>query len=250
MENNDILLGYVLLKDATFDFNKFLKELKKTWKLKFDPKGLSSSNTALAANVDGMTVSIALAGFPIPEGAAEEDAKANFRWDDAVNVAKSHKAHLVVGLVRNNANPVIAADLFVKLCCACLEQPSALAMNKLGTVMHPGFYKDMAKAYIKDGSFPVTNMVYVGIYSNDNGKTFCGYTFGLEAFDKRNFEILDSQNSPGDVEEMLMNLSSYVIEGDVSFKGGETVGITEDQRLKVTLSKGVAVDGTTIKVSF
>ncbi|MEI3296560.1 MAG: DUF4261 domain-containing protein [Dysosmobacter welbionis] len=45
-------------------------------------------------------------------------------------------------------------------------------------------------------------------------------------------------------------LASYVLEEDVTFHDGETIGFTEGQYLPISRSAGVWHDGMTLKISY
>jgi hypothetical protein len=47
-----------------------------------------------------------------------------------------------------------------------------------------------------------------------------------------------------------MTLASYVLEYDVTLKNGETIGFSEDEKLPITLSNGIALDGETLKIQY
>jgi len=99
-----------------------------------------------------------------------------------------------------------------------------------------------------DDSLPLMNWIYIGL--RDENDRNSGYTFGLKEFGFDEMEILNSKNSKEEIHEMLFNLSHYVILSNVTLKDGETIGLTEDQKIKLTKSKGVQLEGTTLKVSY
>ena len=78
----------------------------------------------------------------------------------------------------------------------------------------------------------------------------CGYTDGLAAFGKEEIEVLDTQAAPGDLHSFLLDLASYVLEEDVTFHDGETIGFTEGQYLSISRSAGVWHDGMTLKIPY
>ena len=87
--------GFVLLNEAKFDREKFLKDLKEDWKITLD-LGEDSENKEkdmLVGNIGDIMVAIALMPAPIPNNEAVEEAKINYKWKDAVKVAEEHKAH-------------------------------------------------------------------------------------------------------------------------------------------------------------
>ena len=49
---------------------------------------------------------------------------------------------------------------------------------------------------------------------------------------------------------MLINIVGYVISEDVILHDGETIGLTAEQRLKITKSAGVNVEGESFKIAF
>lgn len=143
-----------------------------------------------------------------------------------------------------------AGTLLVKLGAACLKQQHATAINTAGTVMEPKFYKGYAKDAIADGMFPILDLVFFGIYSNDNGKTISGYTFGLQNFNKDEIEVLDSHHSASEIFGFLIDIASYVVESDAILKDGETIGFSEEQKLPITKSKSRVLDFDTLKIGF
>ena len=75
------------------------------------------------------------------------------------------------------------------------------------------------------------------------------YEKGNKIF-KTEIEILNSKHSLEELNDMLLNLVNYILVSNVTLKNGETIGFTEDQKLKITISKGKFIDGKTIKVEF
>ena len=70
------------------------------------------------------------------------------------------------------------------------------------------------------------------------------------AFGKEEIEVLDTQAAPGDLHSFLLDLASYVLEEDVTFHDGETIGFTEGQYLPISRSAGVWHDGMTLKIPY
>ena len=50
----------------------------------------------------------------------------------------------------------------------------------------------------------------------------CAYTYGLQAFGKREMEVLNSAASPQQLHDFLYALASYVLDQDVTLNDGET----------------------------
>jgi hypothetical protein len=63
-------------------------------------------------------------------------------------------------------------------------------------------------------------------------------------------EILNSSKSLEEIRAFLLNMSNYVLEYDVEFKSGQTCGLSEEERIAITLSKGSLVEGETFKLAY
>ena len=65
----------------------------------------------------------------------------------------------------------------------------------------------------------------------------------MSEFDKSEMEIVDSNMKMGDLYDFLLNTIHYVLDQDVTLKDGETLGYTENQKIKITRSKAVYLEG-------
>ena len=64
-------------------------------------------------------------------------------------------------------------------------------------------------------------------------------------------EVLDVEGATiGDVWSFLAAMSSYVLESGQTLQDGETIGFSEDDKHEIRLSRGVALPGMTIKISY
>ena len=140
------LTGFVLLNEAKFNREKFLKDLKEDWKITLD-LGDDSENKEkdmLVGNIGDIMVAVALMPAPIPNNEAIDNAKTNYRWKDAVKVAEEHKAHILVSLL-GEPNLVDGAKLYTKIISALTKQENCTGINVLGTVLNPDMYRDFTK---------------------------------------------------------------------------------------------------------
>ena len=197
-----------------------------------------------------MILTASLMPAPIPDNEAIEQAKTNYRWDGAVEAAERHKAHLLVSVInRGDVDNIEGAKHYVKLLANATKQEGCLGINILGTVIHPQMYYDFAKLYDENDDFPIENIVYIGLYGDENN-TVSGYTYGLEQFGKKELEIIKSSEEAEEVYNFLASISDYIITSDVVLNDGETIGFSEEQKIQISVSEGIAVDGETIKLGF
>lgn len=241
-------VSFVLLDQAAFSVEQLVADLQHDWDIKIPDTDIKEN--AVICTIDDMLATISLMPAPIPNDEAVENAKTNFRWSEAVAVAEAHQAHLLIAVLPHNQSNIDASLLMVKLCASTLKQPNATAINTLGSVLAPDFYIGSALASLQAGHFPIMNLVFFGLYSRDEGKTVCGYTYGLDSFGKQEMEILDSTQEVVDVLELLTEIASYVITNDVTLHDGETIGFSADQRIVISQSPAYVLDGESLKLEF
>ena len=242
-------VGFVLLDEVRFDAEKYVKDLKEDWGMSYDFEITHDNNTIIADN-NGMILTASLMPAPIPDNEAVEQAKTNYRWKEAIEVAEKHKAHLLVSVInRGDMDNIEGAKHYVKLLANATKQEGCLGINILGTVIHPQMYYDFAKLYDENDDFPIENIIYIGLYGDENN-TVSGYTYGLEQFGKKELEIIKSSEEAEEVYNFLASISDYIITSDVVLNDGETIGFSEEQKIQISVSEGIALEGETIKLGF
>lgn len=48
----------------------------------------------------------------------------------------------------------------------------------------------------------------------------------------------------------LLSIIQYILEGDVTLNDGETIGFSKEEKIKITESKAVYLDGNSLKLEF
>ncbi len=245
--------GFVLLSTPEWDLEAFKQQLKADWDIDYPPTdgeqaGENDDKTIAVFDVDGMTAAASLMEAPVPDGEAEYWANSNFMdKENALAAARNHKAHVMIAVVDKDHPPRARGELYVKLVSTLLKAPNAQGVYTNGTVWLPDYFIRVSED-LKEGHLPLLDLVFVGLVQYEKG--ICGWTNGLRAFGKDELEIRDSQQSPRDVHELLLNVSGYLIEEDVTLQDGETLGYTAEQKLHITRSEGVNVEGMSLKIGF
>lgn len=243
-KDGNVLAGFVLLTDANMDWPRFRHYLKEDWGIV--PQDDVKDN-ALVFEVDGMMIACSLLPSPVPNNEAEENAKSNFLWKDAQKEVAKHKAHIMLAVINKN-DAVEQSLMFAKVCSSLLKLKNTIAVYKNPTVYKKDFYVQFVQT-IKNEELPMPIMIYVGMYLTKDS-LLCGYTYGLRFFGKEEIEVIDSLAQPNDLYSFLLSISEYVISADVELKDGETIGFIEDEKLPITISDGVSVEGQTVKIGF
>ncbi len=246
-EHAGTFLGFVLLSDASWDRGQLIRDLKESWGLDAEEDGQEDREDALVFSVGEMMAALSLMPAPIPDGEAQENAKNNYMWPQAVPVAQAHRAHIMVAVLGKGGTPLERGKLFVKLVASCCRQKNATGVYTSGTVFEPRFYEGMS-GMLQEGELPIFNWIWFGLYRSDKG--VCGYTDGLKAFGKDELEVLDADAQPVQVRDFMASLASYLLECDVTLQDGETIGFSQEDKHAITRSQGVALPGMTLKIAY
>ncbi|WP_160638214.1 DUF4261 domain-containing protein [Pseudoflavonifractor sp. 60] len=245
--------GFVLLSTPEWDLETFKAALNRDWGIDYPPEDSQEAasddeGSTAVFDVEGMTVAASLMEFPVPEGEAEYWANSNFmERDAALAAARDHTAHVMVAVVDKEHPPRRRGELYVKIVSTLLRAPNALGVYTNGTVWLPDYFVKVSQD-LKEGHLPLMDLVFVGLVRYEKG--VCGWTNGLRSFGRDELEIRDSQQSPQDVHMMLLNTAGYIIQENVTLRDGETLGYTADQKLRITRSEGVNVEGMSLKIEF
>ncbi len=243
------VLGFVLLSDANLDYPRFRHNLKEDWGISFSDE---VKDGAVVFRVDDYNCACSIMPTPIPNGEAEACARNNLLWKEAPEVVSKHAAHVMIAVMDTDENeyydPVDANALFCKLASSMCKLNNAIAVYKNPTVFEKKFYVEVAEN-LKQNNLPIPIMLHVGMYMTQD-KLLNGFTYGLKAYGKEEFEVLHSKAQPAQLYNFLLALSDYVINGDFNFKDGDTVGFTDDQHMSITFSKAAAFEGNSLKVDF
>ena len=250
-DRTGVFTGFVLLSKGKWDKEQFIRDMQEKWDIPVDEYDASEekADDALVFEVGDMLAAVSLAEYPIPGGEAEANAENNYMWEDAVKVAREHRAHLMVAVLGKEEDLLEKGKLFTKVVAACCRQEYATGIYTSGVVFEPRFYEGFADM-IKNDELPIFNWIWFGLWQNEKGLN--GYTYGMEAFGKDEMEVLGTDADPNDLRDFLASLASYVLENDVELHDGETIGFTADDKHAITRSPGVGLpeEQMTLKISW
>lgn len=252
-ENAGNFVNFVLLKEPVWDKEAFLKQLKDDWQI--EDEGVEADESEdkeeyedmVIVSHNGAMISVALMAAPVPNGEAEFHAKCNYTWKEAEETVKKHKANLIVAVMGNAVSAMEAGEMLVKTNVSLCRQGGVIGIYANETVYQPELYLDFARIFEKDG-FPIFNLVWFGMYKRNKG--ICAYTCGMRDFGYDEMEIIDSSVDSQELFEFISDIANYVISEEVILRDGETIGFSEDQKLPISKSAGVAVEGESLKIVY
>ena len=250
-DHTGVFTGFVLLSKAEWNKEQFIRDMKEKWDIAVEEYDASEEkdDDALVFEVGDMLAAVSLAAYPIPGGEAEGNADNNYMWEDAVKVAKEHRAHLMVAVLGKEEDLLEKGKLFTKVVAACCRQEYATGIYTSGVVFEPRFYEGFADM-MREDELPIFNWIWFGLWRDEHGMN--GYTYGMASFGKDEMEVLGTDAKPSDLRDFLASLASYVLENDVDLHDGETIGFAEDDKHTITRSPGVGLpeEQMTLKISW
>lgn len=246
--------GSVLLSKAEWDKDQLIRDLREEWGIVDEEpdegdEDVENSDDAVVMRVGNMMLIVTLFHGHIPDNEAEINAENNYMWPEAVEVAKAHKAHIVVAVLGEEEKLLERGKLFTKAMAVCCKQKYATGVYTSGVVFEPRFYEGLADM-IKEDELPIFNWVWFGLYRSEGGLN--GYTYGMDVFGKEEMEVLNTDAEPEDLRDFLASLASYVLACDVTLQDGETIGFSADDKHTITRSPGVSLpeEQMTLKISY
>ena len=243
-----IILGMVLLNEALhFSIDDFFKDYRAHYD---DEIGEVTGNDTIATfNIDREMIAISLMPVPVPWGDIEGTAKYAYNWETATDDLKDHKAHLIISSLKGGNDPVYRFGIFTQVICSLLRTTNAIGVYKgnQSLLIDKNAYLNLA-ALMSEDQYPLNLWVYFGFVRH--GEKNSGYTYGLVEFGKKEMEILNSDKSLGDVMGFLFNMSHYVLQFGVEFKEGQTCGLSAEEKIRISYSKGKLVEGYSFKLAY
>lgn len=246
--------GSVLLSKAEWDKEQLIRDLREEWGIVDDEPAEGdeddeNSDDAVVMRIGGMMLIVTLFHGHIPDNEAEINAENNYMWPEAVEVAKAHKAHIMVAVLGEEEKLLERGKLFTKAMAVCCKQKYATGVYTSGVVFEPRFYEGLADM-MKEDELPIFNWVWFGLYRSEGGLN--GYTYGMDVFGKEEMEVLNTDAEPEELRDFLASLASYVLACDVTLQDGETIGFSADDKHTITRSPGVSMpeEQMTLKIGY
>lgn len=246
--------GSVLLSKAGWDKEQLIRDLREEWGIVDEEpdegdEDVENSDDAVVMRVGNMMLIVTLFHGHIPDNEAEINAENNYMWPEAVEVAKAHKAHIMVAVLGEEEKLLERGKLFTKAMAVCCKQKYATGVYTSGVVFEPRFYEGLADMLKKD-ELPIFNWVWFGLYRSEGGLN--GYTYGMDVFGKEEMEVLNTDAEPEELRDFLASLASYVLACDVTLQDGETIGFSADDKHTITRSPGVSLpeEQMTLKIGY
>jgi hypothetical protein len=246
-EERQIILGMVLLPtNSSYSYTVFFDELRPFVNISDE-----SEDGAIATfKVGDAQVYLAYMDFPVPSKDIEGTAKYAYNWMSAVEDLKDHGSHIIIAISSTAVYNIIEKfKLHTKVICAMLTTGNAIGvyLGEQSLLIPKKDYLAYA-GLMTDEDLPLNLWLYFGMRTIDEKTN--GYTHGLKAFGKDELEVIESSRTISEIREWLFNITHYVLLSDIVFKDGQTAGLTQEEKIKITHSKGRFVEGLSFKFAY
>ncbi len=243
-----LILGMIMIKDElSFDLDNFIQDYHTNYSDNI--KELSGDNSSVAFKIEDEMIAVAHVPLPIPPDDIEGTAGYAYNWPTALDSIRDHKSHLIVSILKGGPDPIKRYRIFTQIICALLRSSNSIGVYKgsQSLLISKDDYLNEAELMSSD-YLPLNLWIYIGLRYTDKGN--CGYTYGLNELNKTEMEVLYSTRNLEDIRGFIFNIASYVLDYDITFKDGQTCGLSADEKIAITFSKGQFVTGNTFKLAY
>ncbi len=257
MANNDLDLSSsvvsLLLERKQFDLIDLSRQMKRDWNLTFKKSTVQQDNTIII-ECENEQIGIRWVEDKIPHQDLAQASERNYLWSGGSKVAKSHTNHIIIVLLHQVSLDKISAYrkalvLLVKVVASAAKQDAVKGIFALNTIFKPNMYRESARVYIRDDLFPIMNLVYFGVYSND-ADNVSGFTYGMQGMLEKELEIINTKQTAIEIMDAMIAIAAYMINNNTTLRDGETIGLSEEEICRITESEGIALNGDTLKIEY
>ncbi len=245
MRSNILLAMPLFINGDRYELNSVIKNLENYWNL--NVAAVKGDNESAVMTINEETVALVFISAPIPANDIESTAQYSYNWITALDDLKDCSGHAIVSIISENEPAIDRFKLLSKILHSILTTSNSVGIyqGNQSLLIPKQQYVDSAET-LKNDNTPIHLWVYIGLRNHDGRNS--AYTYGLSEFGKHEMEILNSQLDLGELHHIVSNICAYIISSNVTFKEGETLGFTTDQKIKITLSEGHFVDGQSFKL--
>lgn len=245
-ENKTLLAMPMFGSDNRYELTSIVDALKNDWGLTVSH--IEGDNESAILTIDEQNVVIVFIPAPIPSAEIEQAVSYAYYWPTAKEDLKNFTGHSLVSIMSASKPAIEKYKPLSKVLHAILSTTDAIGVYQGSqTLLIPKYQYIEMTEYLKNDDLPVNLWVYFGLRQTEEGNSI--YTYGLNAFGKPEMEVIHSKLSLEELYNLISNVCTYVIRSNVTFKNGETLGYTAEQKIKITLSKGQFVEGQTLKLT-
>lgn len=247
-QEEPLLLAMPMFENGEkYSIEAVLAYLTQTWG--YEIEGQDYDDTTAVLTTQGTMFAIAFMPAAIPGDDVQSSAQYAYNWQSVLEDIQGVDSHAIVSVVSGSMDIVERHLLLSRILFAIMKTtPSCVGVYQGSqTLLIPREQYLDYEDELKEGKIVVPLWIYIGLRATEEGNSI--YTYGLTTFGKQEIEVVNSPLALDELYGFLVNICAYVIGSDVVFKHGETLGYTAEQKINITSSKGIFVEGETLKLA-
>jgi hypothetical protein len=235
-EPGEPLIAALLMQGERYPMADLQKQLAGSRIGGHKPREMKLHESILMFELDDELVAIAPMPAPYPWSDLEGPCTTSWMWpkeQPAVSL-KSHKSHVLVTMMKGEADPIRRRLLLTQLTSLAASLPGVQGIYwPEGTLVHyPKVFSAMAKSITDPQAPPLYLWVDFRVYQNEDG-TCRMFTTGMAPLGQMEIEIPSIEMQPGELREWAVNLAYYFLEKGRAVKNGDTIGVSAEHQMKI-----------------
>jgi uncharacterized protein DUF4261 len=237
-------VAMIVLREPQFGAIEKLQSALEADGGEFPPVEVQREDNTISFHLGEDKIVVSSMKTPIPWSDLKGPCSAAWYWPEAAGQLRRHAAHILVVVVPGTPDRKAAAIKLTKVAAALVESSPAAGVlwGGSGTVHAPQPFCQTAAETAAD-RLPVEIWIGFGLIPEAN-ETHSVFTSGLEDFGMQEIEIHSSQRDPQFLYERLFDVVHYVLRKDVVLHDGETIGISDTERITIQQTQSLC-DGET-----
>jgi hypothetical protein len=229
-----------LERDTPIDYNAMVTRVGSALGLNPAAMGHLKPNDAMVLPVDGDVVFGLRMNFPYPDqGALRQIAQFAYWWPNALNDLARNRAHMMVSCSWSKHSRLDAHRRHLILVRELVEQLPVIGVMWGSSLIQTDLFKGEFANTMK-GGFPFSLWVLIQFSKQPNGNILIS-TIGMRDFEQ--MEIETESSLPLDQTfDLVRKLGGYILNTGKAVKDGDTVGLSETQKVKVRHSRSFRPD--------
>ena len=241
------LVAMVALSDDVLPNETTLIEwLRDSWPTLPVIDRIERRDDVISFDLGGDTVAVSLMPQPVPWADLEGPCREAWYWPEAAEALRDHRTHILVVLVPRASDRIDVALSLTRVVAAvtACSRAAGVLWGGGGLVHAPEPFVEAARKGRRE-SLPLQLWVGFGVYREEDG-THSLYTSGLEEFGQMEIEVAGSKLDPRELIDRVFNMVLYILGKGVVLQDGETIGTSENEKIKITHETSFCDDQTRV----
>ncbi|MDO5077151.1 DUF4261 domain-containing protein [Corynebacterium sp.] len=158
-------------------------------------------------------------------------------WPDGKPFNEAYQAHCIVAVADQTRDERHAAAMLTRVVASLIRISSeTIAVYWAGAnhLIYPPMFREMAMQRLPEA--PLYLWVAFPMWQRSDGRLHAS-TQGLDRLGLMDLEILDSEKTPRETHEFLVNVADYLVRRGLVIEDGHTVGESEQERIRAVYAK-------------